>query len=109
MLPRAGLGRERDRGRQCPRCPGLWWHPARVISSHPRSITPAEPTRLGAPARWACAGAGIADVTQMAAGLVPSCPETGLGQAAAPSGGPHEQLPLYLWLTSEALGSPARA
>jgi hypothetical protein len=42
----------------------------------------------------------------MAIGLAPSCPETGLGQAAAPSGGPHEQLRLCLWMTSEALGQP---
>jgi len=47
VLPRAGLVHERDRDRQCPHCPGLWWHPGRVISSHPRSITPAEPVRLG--------------------------------------------------------------
>src|SRR4029077_6474758 len=62
--------------------------PARwVISSHPRSITPAEPTRLGTPPRLACTGTGQG-VTQMAIGLAPSCPETGPGQAAAPSGGP---------------------
>jgi hypothetical protein len=49
VLPRAGLVHERERDRQCSHCPGLRWHPARVISSHPRSITPAEPTRLGTP------------------------------------------------------------
>jgi hypothetical protein len=58
VLPRAGLVHERERGRQCSHCPGLRWHPARVISSHPRSITPAEPTRLGIPARLACTGTG---------------------------------------------------
>src|SRR2546421_518099 len=38
--------------------PGLRWHPGRVISSHPRSITPAEPARLGTPARLTHTGAG---------------------------------------------------
>jgi len=38
----------------------------------------------------------MADVTQMATALVPECPQTGLGQAAALSAGPHEQLRLCL-------------
>ena len=50
--------------------------------------------------------AAIADVTQMTVALVPSCPETGLGQAAAPPAGPHEQPRLCLRLTGEALAQP---
>jgi hypothetical protein len=42
----------------------------------------------------------------MATGLVPSCLETGLGQAAAPPAGPHGKLRLRLWMTSQALGQP---
>jgi hypothetical protein len=42
----------------------------------------------------------------MAVGLVPSCPETGLGQAAAPPAGRHKQLRLCLRLTGEVLGQP---
>ena len=42
----------------------------------------------------------------MTVALVPSCPETGLGQAAAPPAGPHEQPRLCLRLTGEALGQP---
>ena len=53
--------------------------------------------------------AAIADVTQMTVALVPSCPETGLGQAAAPPAGPDEQPRLCLRLTGEARASPARA
>ncbi len=47
VLPRAGLVHERDRDRQCPHCPGLWWHPGRVISSHPSEYHPcrARPAR----------------------------------------------------------------
>jgi hypothetical protein len=79
VLPRAGLVHKGERDRQCSHCPGLQWHPARVISSHPRSITSAEPARLGPPARLACTGAGHSDVTQLRLGL---------------------------WMTSEALGQP---
>ena len=61
---RTGLVHERDRGRQCSHCPGLRWHPGRIISSHPRSITPAEPARLGALALsiwlvWLISWAGV--------------------------------------------------
>jgi hypothetical protein len=42
----------------------------------------------------------------MTVGLVPNCPETGLGQAAAPPAGPHGQPRLCLPLTGEALGQP---
>jgi hypothetical protein len=96
VLPRAGLVHERERDRPCSHCPGLRWHPARVISSHPRSITPAEPTRLGTPRRdWPAPVPVIADVTQMATALVPECPQTGLGQATPLVNGiphvPHNQ------------------
>ena len=47
MSPRAGMVHERARDRQCSHCPGLWRHPGRIISVHPRSITPGEPVRLG--------------------------------------------------------------
>jgi len=64
VLPRAGLVHEREHGRQCSRCPGLRWYPARVISSHPRSITPAEPTRLGTARHdWPTPVLAKADVT----------------------------------------------
>ena len=49
VLPRAGRVHQRAPGRQCSHGPGLWWHPARIISSHPRSITPAQPARLVPP------------------------------------------------------------
>src|SRR5206468_3751097 len=71
-LPRAGLIHERERDRQCSHGPGLRWHPVRVISSHPRSITPAEPTRLGTPARMACTVPDIAGITQLATAWCPS-------------------------------------
>ena len=42
----------------------------------------------------------------MAAALAPERPQTGLGQAAAPPAGPHEQARLCLRMTGEAPGQP---
>ena len=42
----------------------------------------------------------------MAIGLVPSCPETGLGTGRGPLRRPHEQARLCLRMTGEAPGQP---
>lgn len=42
----------------------------------------------------------------MAIDLAPSCPQTGAGQAAALSSGPHEQARPRLRMTGDAPGQP---
>ena len=105
VLPRAGLVHERDRDRQCLYCPGLSRHPGRVISSHPRSITPAEPVRLGTPgAKVMLSGARLESLDEVTLTILDDQDHWAAG---LPDGVTQDEAEVFVWVRTSSTSVPS--